>query len=80
MVYDLHFDVIIITPLESAGFVHPLSHDHVDVLVVVGGTFPPRRPFLDEKKILEAREPLNKCGNTPEQKSAYPRTEVGPEE
>jgi hypothetical protein len=36
----------------------------------MGGTFPPRRPFLNEKKILEAREPLNKCGNTTKKKLA----------
>jgi hypothetical protein len=47
----------------------------VDVLVAVGGTFPPRRPFLDKKKILEAREPLNRCGNTPEKKSAQKNKE-----
>jgi hypothetical protein len=39
-------------------------------LVVVGGTFPPRQPFLDEKKSPEEREPLKKCGNTPKEKSA----------
>jgi hypothetical protein len=41
-------------------------------LVAARGTFPPRRPFLDKKKkIPEAREPLNRCGNTPEEKSAH---------
>jgi hypothetical protein len=31
----------------------------VDVLVVAGGYFPPRLPFLDAEKIPEARDPLN---------------------
>jgi hypothetical protein len=44
-------------------------------LVVAGGTFPPRRPFLDEKKIPEEREPLNRSGNTPEEKLAQKNKE-----
>ena len=42
----------------------------VDVLVAMGGTFPPRWPFLDAKKISEVRDPLDRCENTLEEKSA----------
>ena len=39
----------------------------VDVLVAVGGSFPPRWPFLDAEKIPEARDPLDRCWNTLEE-------------
>jgi hypothetical protein len=43
------------------------------LLEVAGGNFPPRLPFLDEKNILEAIEPLKHMWK-------YPRKEVIPEE
>jgi hypothetical protein len=43
-------------------------YKYVDVLVAAGGSFPPRWPFLDVEKIPKARDPLDRCWNTLEEK------------